>query len=162
MCVYTTGLPGTPMNIRYNHALFVVQWDEVDDADKYLVNWSGGGKAKEATTLRTSHTITGLTPNTTYNVTVFAINGCGQSDTGSDVFIVTTNEIEPSSPVITNKIELSSTVMSITAMPAGNLIVHICESKYHKVFIPCHDLIDNVCIHLLHITDSVMHNTICY
>jgi len=176
MCVHTIGLPGIPMNIRYNHASFVVQWDEVDDADKYLINWSGGGKAREVTTLRTSHTITELTPNTTYNVTVFAINGCGQSATGSDIFIVTTNEIEPSSPVTTNEIEpsspvttneiepsspvitneiepsspvttnkielsstvttneieLSSTVMSITTMPSGNLIVHICKSKYHE------------------------------
>jgi len=143
MCVHTTGPPGIPMNIRYNHTSFVVQWDEVDDADKYLVNWSGGGKAREATTLRTSRTITGLTPNTTYYVTVFAINGCGETSTGSDVLIVTTNEIEPSSPVTinetepsspvtTNETEPSSTVMSNTTMPAGNLIVHICESKYHE------------------------------
>jgi len=163
MCVHTTGPPGIPMNIRYNHASFVVQWDEVDDADKYLVNWSGGGRIREATTLQTSRTITGLTPNTTYVVTVFAINGCGESDTSSDVFIVSTNEIEPSSPVTINETEpsspvtinetepsspvtinetepsspvtineteLSSTVMSITTMPAGNLIVHTCESKY--------------------------------
>jgi len=147
MCVHTTGPPGIPMNIRYDHVTsvsFVVHWDEVDDADKYLVNWRrSGGKAREATTLQTLRTITGLTPNTTYDVTVFAINSCGQSVTSSDVFIVTTNEIEPSSPVTineiepsstvtTNEIELSSTVMSITTMPSGNLIVHICESKYHE------------------------------
>jgi len=136
MCVHTTGPPGIPMNIRYNHvtsASFVVQWDEVDDADHYLVNWrSGGSKAREAATSQTSHTITGLAPNTTYYVTVIAVNGYGQSNTSSS--IVTTNEIEPSSPITTNEIELSSTVTSITTIPAGNLIVHICESKYHEVF----------------------------
>jgi len=133
MCVHTIGPPGIPMNIRYNHVTstsFVVQWDEVDDADQYLVNWrSGSSEAREATTSQTSHTITGLTPNTTYDVTVFAINGCGQSDTGSTVTI---NEIEPSSPVTAKEIELSSTVMYITTMPTGNLIVHVCESKYHE------------------------------
>jgi len=142
MCVHTTGPPGIPMNIRYNHTSFVVQWDEVDDADQYSVNWRGdGSQAREATTSQTSHTITGLTPNTTYYVTVIAINGCGQSDTGSTVTTnetepsspITINEIEPSSTVTTNEIELTSTVMSITTMPAGNLIVHICESKYHEV-----------------------------
>jgi len=156
MCVHTTGLPGIPMNIRYNYvtsASFFVYWDEVDDANKYLVNWrigsssSSSGEVREATILQTSHIITGLTPNTTYYVTVFAINSCGESATGSEIFIVTTNEIEPSSPVTTNEIEPSSpitinkiepsstvtaneiepssTVMSITTMPTGNLIVHI-------------------------------------
>jgi len=149
MCVHTTGLPGTPMNIRCSDVTstsFVVHWDEVDNADQYFVNWKIGDIAREAIISQTSHSIAGLTPNATYYVTVSAANSCGQSDTGSST--VTTNEIELSSTITTNKIEPSSTVMFITTMPSGNLIVHICESKYHKGFIPCHHLTDSVCIHL--------------
>ena len=68
------------MNIRatnITNTSFVVQWDEVDDADQYTVNWRSDGNAKEAFTTRTSCTVRELTPNTTYYVTVTARNSCG-------------------------------------------------------------------------------------
>ena len=91
------------MNIRFSditNTSFVVQWDEVDDVDLYIVNWSDdGGNARESTISRTSTTITQLSPNTTYNVTVTAIS-CGKIGTSSGTFKVTTN--------IWNAIQLTS------------------------------------------------------
>jgi len=80
-CVSDLGLPGRPMNVRYsdvNSTSFFVQWDEVDGADQYIVRWrNGSSSVREAVTSQTSHNITGLTPNTTYNVTITARNSCG-------------------------------------------------------------------------------------
>ncbi|XP_065910714.1 tyrosine-protein kinase receptor TYRO3-like isoform X2 [Dysidea avara] len=90
----STGPPGTPMNIRVSNITstsFVVQWDEVDDVHWYIVNWKDdGGSVRESTTSLTSHTITQLSPNTTYNVTVTTGNICGSGPV-SDILIVTTN-----------------------------------------------------------------------
>ena len=57
----------------------------------YIVKWrDDGGSVRESTTSRTSHTITQLSPNTTYNVAVTAVNICG-SGTVSDILNVTAN-----------------------------------------------------------------------
>jgi len=62
---------------------------------------------------------------------------------------ITTYEIEPSSPITTYEIELSPTVMPITTMPAGNLVYIFVNQNIMKfLYVPCHHLIDSVCIHL--------------
>ena len=117
MYLDTTGPPGTPMNIRVSNITstsFVVQWDEVDDADHYIVNWRGDGSVRESTTSRTSHTISHLSPNTTYNVTVTAGNICG-SGTVSDILIVTSNVAILIGPSITT-LSLVTTPISSTMM----------------------------------------------
>jgi len=94
-CIYicTAGPPDTLTNVRVSNitdASFVVQWDALDDADQYFVNWrNGNGSVREAVTLRTSHIITGLTSNTIYRVTVTAFNGCGIG-LNSNIYITTT------------------------------------------------------------------------
>ncbi|XP_065890845.1 uncharacterized protein [Dysidea avara] len=114
----TTGPPGTPINIRVSEissTSFVVQWDEVDDADHYIVNWrDDGGSVRESTTSLISITITQLSPNTTYNVTVTAGNICG-SGTVSDILIVTSNVTLLVGPSITT-LSLVCTSISSTMM----------------------------------------------
>jgi len=87
------------MNIRASNITktsFVVQWDEVDDADGYSVKWrvngdkNGNDGKSGVSTSNTSHTIRELTPNTSYSVTVTAKNGCGNSNI-SNSLLVTTN-----------------------------------------------------------------------
>ena len=61
----------------------VVQWDAVDDSliTTYTVTWTrAGGRLQEVTvtlTEQTSYTITGLTLDTVYTITVTAANDCG-------------------------------------------------------------------------------------
>ena len=89
---------GPPINITVSDITdtsFVVQWDEVDNAVWYIVSWS----VKETSTQETSHTITGLAPNTSYGVTVEVADSCGQHSKLSDTVMVTTFMTEPSSLV---------------------------------------------------------------
>ena len=67
-------------NIRSSS--IVVQWDAVNDSfpTTYTVTWTraGGGLPQVATlTEQTSYTITGLTLDTVYTITVSATNKCG-------------------------------------------------------------------------------------
>ena len=126
---FTTDPPDTPMNIRFSditNTSFVVQWDEVDDADQYIVNWRGGSNVRESTTSRTSRTIAELTPNTTYYAIVIAINRCGQSP-NSDIFMVTTKVtmlIRPSSSsVMTTTSTVLSSMVDRATTPTGNNIL---------------------------------------
>ena len=62
----------------------IVQWDVVDDSlttTKYTVNWTSerDHNLKVATLIeQSSYTITGLTLDTVYTITVIAANECGQ------------------------------------------------------------------------------------
>ena len=60
----------------------VVQWDAVDDSliTTYAITWTGDGVNLQtaALTEQTSYTITGLTLDTVYTITVTAGNMCGQ------------------------------------------------------------------------------------
>ena len=59
----------------------VVQWDAVDRslATNYIVTWTSETDPTQsvATTMGTSYTITGLTLDTVYTITVAAVNMCG-------------------------------------------------------------------------------------
>ena len=75
-------MPDKPTNIRFIQRTctsFMVQWDEVIDLFPvtYEVSWSDGNDDNGTiTTNQTSYTIHGLIYDTTYNVTVVAINTC--------------------------------------------------------------------------------------
>ena len=87
----------TPINIRFpadkiTNVSFVVQWDEIINQPvyRYIVNWTDGTNPMQSVIIhKISYTVTGLTPNTTYVVTVAAINMCGTGAAGNNS--VTTN-----------------------------------------------------------------------
>ena len=121
--VYTTGPPGIPLNIRFSNITstsFVVQWDEVDDADQYDITVKRkGNETATSQTSHTSRTVTGLTPNTIYELTVIATNGCGRSAMSNSTFMVTPNVttfIRPSVSV------MMSSVVDRATTPTGNNI----------------------------------------
>ena len=59
----------------------VVQWNEVDDSlnTTYMVTWTNGTTLVDSPILieQSPYTITGLTLDTVYNITVTASNRCG-------------------------------------------------------------------------------------
>ena len=59
----------------------VIQWDAVDGslATNYTITWTSDTDPTQsvATTMETSYTITGLTLDTVYTITVSAVNMCG-------------------------------------------------------------------------------------
>ena len=65
----------------------------MDDVNRYIVKWRDGDGG-EARTLQTSFNVRGLTPNTTYNVTVAARNRCGVGTISSAYFVITDVSIE--------------------------------------------------------------------
>ena len=123
-----------PMNITFGNITntsFVVQWDEVDDADRYIVNWrdDGGSSVRESTPSLTPHTIIGLTPNTIYVVYVGVINACG-SGKNSSIKSVTTkmsgylllpSSVSTSSSMLTTPLSMFSTMSTMPKVTVGNI-----------------------------------------
>ena len=79
------GPPALAVNITENteSSSIVVQWDEVDDSltTTYIVTWSSERDHITHPVILTeqlSYTITGLTLDTVYTITVTASNRCGQ------------------------------------------------------------------------------------
>ena len=107
------------MNIRFpeddiTSESFVVQWNEVDDIFPvtYTVRWYGVDGIDNTTTVNEPmYTVTGLTANTSYNVTVVAINTCCGAGPVSNVTMVMTNN-EPTTPPPTTSTMSSSTPTS--------------------------------------------------
>jgi len=141
--VYDTG---PPMNIRFSDITstsFVVQWDEVVDADWFNVLWwEDGGSTRENITTRTNITIRGLTPNTKYFVSIAAGNICG-SVVNSDILSVTTLIIGSPVPILTvitiattmSTMITSSTMITFctTARPSdGKITLHMYIIHYHR------------------------------
>ena len=85
------------MNVRIpteniNTDSFIVQWDAVTDIFpiNYTVRWYGENTDNSTTTNELSYTVTGLTSNTSYNVTIVAINTCCGAGPVSDVVMAAT------------------------------------------------------------------------
>ena len=77
---------------------FVVQWDAVIDIFliSYTVRWYGKDIDNRTTTNGLSYTVTGLTSNTSYSVTVVAINTCcGTGPESVVVMAITTSSASP-------------------------------------------------------------------
>ena len=80
---------------------FVVQWDKVVDmfSVNYTVTWSGEDNTKgTATVEELSYTVINLANNTSYNVTIAAINTCCGAGPVSDVVMAMTNDEPPTPP----------------------------------------------------------------
>ena len=112
----------------------VVQWDEVDDSlpTTYIVTWtSERDHIIQSKTLeeQSSYTITGLTLDTVYTITVSASNIC---DTGpeysisvsltSDTTSTTSSIIRPTSTISTNSMNTSSTEDSGTVTMTSTVV----------------------------------------
>ena len=97
----------------------VVRWSSVNDIFpvNYTVRWYRGDTVIGMATVNgLSYTVTGLTANTSYNVTVVAINTCCGAGPVSDVVMVMTNNEPPTIPPPTTTI----TPMASSTPPPGN------------------------------------------
>ena len=61
---------------NFESSSVVVQWDEVDDVTNYTVTWTSEATPLQSATLieQSSYTITELTLDTVYNISVAAAN----------------------------------------------------------------------------------------
>ena len=89
--------PNAPMNVRIignnTSESFVVQWDEVMDifSINYIVRWSGeDGSSGMDTVDGLSYTVTGLTPDTSYNITVAGYSTCCGAGPVSNIIMTST------------------------------------------------------------------------
>ena len=134
---YNADIPSGVMNVRIrddiNNESFVVLWDEVMDifTITYNVTWYNDSGIIGMDTVNTPpYTVTGLTTNTSYNVTVIAINTCCGAGPVSVPVEVMTNMVEPtpSSPPVSfttpsPSSSLTTPILSPTPTPpAGNVI----------------------------------------
>ena len=107
-----TGPPALRVNIIKNigSLSIVLQWDAVDDSfpTTYTVVWTDGRLLGTATTEeQTSYTITGLTLDTIYAITVAAANTCGSGpefQTSVSLSTDTTSTTSTISPTVTASI----------------------------------------------------------
>ena len=127
---YIADVPSVVMNVRISGDItnesFVVLWDEVMDifTVNYTVTWyDESGIVGMVTVNSPPYTVTGLTANTTYNVTVVAINTCCGAGPVSDT---ATNMKEPISPPSTN----STTPSPTPSSTPGEITVYSCY-KYN-------------------------------
>ena len=101
--MYNTDTPTAVMNVTIleediTSESFVVLWDEVMDmfSVSYNVTWYGEDDTDGTATVEVlSYTVINLTNNTSYNVTVAAINTCCGAGPVSDPVEVITNMREP-------------------------------------------------------------------
>ena len=106
---------------------FVVQWDAVNDVFPvtYTVRWfKGDNLIDEDSVDGLSYTVTGLTANTSYNVTVVAVNTCCGAGPVSNTIFVTTNNKPPTflTTATTVTIITITRAATITATPTlGNV-----------------------------------------
>ena len=149
----STGPPALTVDITENteSSSIVVQWDEVDDSlpTTYAVTWtSEGDHIIQSKTLeeQSSYTITGLTLDTVYTITVTAINRCGTgpeystsvsltaiaiSTIGSTIATITTTSVTstatPSSIAITttNAIEPTTTDVNLATIMMTTVVTNL-------------------------------------
>ena len=102
----------------------VVRWSSVNDIFpvNYTVRWYGEDGIDGIVTVNgLSYTITGLTANTSYNVTVVAINTCCGAGPVSNVAIVMTNNEPPTLPPPTTTVYTTVIPMASSTPSPGKL-----------------------------------------
>ena len=127
-CVLNKLSATTPMNIRFpadeiTNVSFVVQWDAISNqfVDRYIVNWTDGTNRMQSVIVhKIFYTVIGLNPNTTYTVTVAAVNQCGTS-AGSNSVRTNVSSIHEVTPTVTiNIITTISVIYPTTTMNTTN------------------------------------------
>ena len=116
------GPPTLTVNITKNteSSSIVVQWDEVDDSlpTTYIVTWTSerdlNNVQVKALEEQSSYTITGLTLDTVYTITVTAQNKCGTGPEYSTSVSLTTDTTSSSTSAITNTMTITSAASSST------------------------------------------------
>ena len=130
-----TGPPALTVNItKYTESSsIVVQWDEVDDSvpTTYIVTWTSerdlNNVQVKALEERSSYTITGLTLDTVYTITVTPYNKCGigpeyytsvslTTDTTSTVYSITPTASLNSSPASSSIIAITNTITTTATL----------------------------------------------
>ena len=100
------------MNITRNieSSSIVVQWDAVD-ATTYTITWTDDRDLHEVATVveQTSYTITGLTLDTVYTITVNAANMCGDGPEFRTSVSLSTDTTSTTSTTMTTTVNPSST-----------------------------------------------------
>ena len=116
-----TGPSALTVNITKNieSSSIVVQWDAVDDflPTSYIVTWTDERDLIDIDTVdeQTSYTITGLTLDTVYTITVTAANNCGDGPEFRTSILLsigttsTTSTISPTVTASTNPMTIIST-----------------------------------------------------
>ena len=106
---------------------FVIQWDAVNDVFRviYTVRWYRGNDLIGMDSVdKLSYTVTGLTVNTSYNVTVVAVNTCCGAGPVSNVIILTTNSKPPTIPPIATTIAITRAATT-TATPTLGIVMYL-------------------------------------
>ena len=119
---FNTGLPKAAPNIMFpqddiTNESFVVELDAVDDffPITYTVRWyRGDDEIGMANVTGLRYTVTGLTNNTYYNVTVVAINTCCGAGPVSNVTMVMTNDQPPTMPPPTTATAAATPTPTVT------------------------------------------------
>ena len=120
------------MNITKSieNSSIVVQWDAVDDSfiTTYFVTWlrTGGGLQVVTLTEQTSYTITGLTLDTVYTITVSAANMCGSGPefrTSISLSTVTTSTTSSINPTVTASANSTDIMRISNANPSSTIVI---------------------------------------
>ena len=137
------------MNVRIRDDItsesFVVLWDEVMDifTITYNVTWyNDSGIIGMDTVNSPPYTVTGLTTNTSYNVTVVAINTCGAGPVSVPVQAMTNvGEPTPSSPPASFTTpppsNLTIPILFPTPIPAAGNVIFFSLVLQYDTFIKC-------------------------
>ena len=140
---YNADVPNGVTNVRIRDDItnesFVVLWDEVMDifTITYNVTWYDESSIIGMDTVNSPpYTVTGLTINTSYNVTVVPINTCGAGPVSVTVEVITNMREPTSSPTDTpGNVTVCTYICShLTLMHARGkaIILYVCLSVSMK------------------------------
>ena len=123
------GPPTPAVNIMKNieSSSIVVQWDAVNDSltTVYVIQWTRD-RGDLILTEQTSYTITGLTLDTVYTITVSAANTCGGAPAEfSTIVTLSTDATSSSTPSTSPTVTASTNSMSISIATTSSTIVTV-------------------------------------
>ena len=128
------------MNITKNteSSSIVVQWDEVDDSltTTYIVTWtseSDHSTGHVTLTEQSPYTITGLTLDTVYTITVTASNRCGQGPEYRTSVLLTADAISTTSSSTVTASANTVTIMSTSSLTTITAVMDTSSTPTNSV-----------------------------